>query len=98
MQNLFYSPKEKFLFWVSGYDESSTNVKTIISTLTNQTLFFRNQTKYTGPSVHTFTVDKSSRYKHMRVYYCVIDKVCDIVPLEAFDIGDSWTMINWVTN
>lgn len=110
MENLFYSPADKHLFYIAGYTDNSANVKDIISMYQSNYEFFY---KICGvKEIKTCFVEKSSRYKYMRVFYCITDNP----PKEAYQLGMDkerekdllnqgyikeqieWTMIKWLTN
>ena len=110
MENLFYSPSEKILFYVAGYTDNTSNVKGIISMLQNNYLFFFGICGV--KTINTCLVEKSPRYKGMRVFYCTTDSP----PAEAhvLNVGKEredellatgytkeqiqWTMDKWLTN
>lgn len=109
MENLFYSPSESILFYVAGNTEQK-NVKGLISMFQNMYVFFFNISGV--KEINTFLVEKSSRYKGMRVFYCQTDHPS----AEAFNIqidkkreGEllnagytneqiQWTMDKWLTD
>lgn len=96
MDNLFYSPAEKILFWVAGYTDNSDNVKEIIKMLAEKSLFFAKATRIFTKDVNTRVVLESSRYRDMRVFYAK----CDNPPADAFQINtaNGWTMTKWLEN
>lgn len=93
-KNLFYSPAEKLLFWVAGYDGSSENVNDLIKMLGDKALLFANACFVHRRAVQTTFVTSSMRYKDMRVFYVK----CDYPPKEAFSLGiaGDWTMDKWL--
>lgn len=92
MKNLFYSTKEKILFWITGYtrDLNTYNVKEICESLQkNQDNFKKNG----GEGViKTKEITKSRRYKRMRVFWCKKENS----EKEAFELGEDWTMDKWI--
>lgn len=90
----YYSPTEKLLFWVAGYDNGSENVDDIIKMLGDKALLFANACFVHRRAVQTTFATSSMRYKDMRVFYVK----CDYPPKEAFslDIAGDWTMHKWL--
>lgn len=100
MENLFYSKKEKILFWIAGYtaDGSTGRVLEKIRHLKD----YAEQFAATSPevridAVNTDYIQKSSRYKYMRVFWA--DGI-ESPPADAFIIGDGsdWTMNSWLSD
>ena len=104
-EGLFYSIKDKALFWVAGYRSNTENVDDVCKMLQEGKKDFIEITEI-DPSadIRTLEVTESQRYKHMRVFY-VYDT--DHIPEDAFVIGDSnkrndngpdhdWTMWRWL--
>lgn len=92
MKDLFYSVKDKKLFWVAGY-ANEINVKSLISTLTNNYNYFYKICKV--KEINTDVLRKSRKYKDMRVYWCDTETI----PEEAFVIkNDYWDMWKWLEN
>jgi len=98
MKDLFYSPTEKRLFWIAGYTDNSYCVKSIVSTLQNNTKFFLKQVNLPEKTqVNTDYITKSRRYKSMR-YFWINELEPDRVPKEAFLLNEDWTMGSWIDN
>lgn len=99
MENLFYSPSEKILFYIAGYTDDSRNVKDIISMYQNNYNFFYNICGI--KTINTYFVYKSTRYQNMRVFFCTTENP----PTDAFNLSMNeqrkdqveWTMIKWLT-
>ena len=95
---LFYSVKDKRLFWVAGYTDNSYDVNFIIRMLRIKRKIFREMTKISNyKKVKTDFITKSSRYKSMR-YFWVDNIEIDKVPEEAFQLGTDWDMMKWLEN
>lgn len=92
--HLFYSPTEKFAFYVAGYTDNSENVSEITDMLISKAGKFSEAVCVSPEEVKTFFVSKSLRYKQMRVFYASTEKA----PKDAFDIGEDWTMSKWIAN
>jgi hypothetical protein len=100
-RDLFYSVHEKILFLVAGYTDNTDNVKSIVSMLENNA---KHMQRISGgiKEINTTYIEKSRRYKYMRVFYCKTDNP----PENAFRIGDTckeddpnkWTMMKWLTD
>jgi hypothetical protein len=93
MKDLFYTAKDKKLFWIAGYC-SSFNIKELVSTLQNHVKYFETNCKI--KPVNSTEITKSSRYKNMRVYW--VDT--EIIPKDAYVIEDDgyWDMWKWLEN
>lgn len=63
MNNLFYSEKDKRLFWISGYQDDS------FVSLQSKVKDFMEFTGCELKDVNTFKVIKSRRYLHMQIFY-----------------------------
>lgn len=98
MKELFYSGKEKILFYIAGYTDNSFNVKEIISVLENNRNYFLTQVEMSKNTVvRTEFIINSRRYKSMR-YFWINDVEPDKIPKEAFILNDDWTMQKWIEN
>lgn len=98
MKDLFYSTKEKKLFYIAGYTDNSYNVKEIVSVLENQRKYFLKQVGLPEKStiVNTDYITNSRRYKSMR-YFWINDVEPSQAPKEAFVLNDDyWTMQKWI--
>jgi len=97
-RELFYSEIDKKVFYVAGYTDNSDNVNVIINTLKEQKEKFLNMVPgLKEASVMTTYVEKSSRYKYMRVFYANNVKKA---PKGAFILNkeNDWTMDKWLKN
>lgn len=102
MDNLFYSETEKILFWVVGYTQidNTHSVDKKISGLNekrNEFLSILNQSNSVHNEVKTIFINKSRRYKFMRVFY--LENVePNQVSEKAFKITNknNWTMWKWL--
>lgn len=98
MRDILYFPKEQIICWVAGYTEdgNTSSVKGIIESLNNDAKAFAKFAKVDFESVHTVFIEKSSRYKYMRVFYAVVSP--ENVPEIAYHIdGSGWTMHKWLS-
>lgn len=97
MEELFYSQKDKRLFYIAGYSDNSYKVEEIISTLQRQRDYFLEEINFPKNTiVQTERIIESSIYKGMRYYWINDVKVKD-VPKKAFRLGkDYWTMDKWI--
>ena len=97
MEKLFYSSKEKIVFYIVGYVDTE-NVDAMIKVLEDgkKELFKAcNDNSIKESVVQSYEIRKSSRYKNMRVFYVMnVPKS----PENAFQLGGSWTMDAWITN
>ena len=92
--DLFYSLKEKKMFYIAGYVDNSSKIYENIKVLEEGE---NNVKKLIGTDkceVSTRYIEKSSRYKSMRVFYADTT----IIPPNAFVLGKDWDMWNWLTN
>lgn len=104
LTDLFYSKSERILFYVAGYTDAGNNdqnVESLRKVLKEGVLALERVMSKIGMvdtrEIKTFYVEKSSKYKTMRVFYVETD----IIPENAFilgDSGDDWTMKKWVSN
>lgn len=92
MKDLFYSNSEKILFQIAGYTQDH-HLANVVE-MTTDLIKFANEVGCDISEVKTHFIEKSSRYKHMRVFY--IDS--DTPGLDAFELGDDWTMWKWLEN
>ena len=93
--DLFYSVEEKTLFYVAGYTDNSNKISEIRKTMDNGEKIIRNLVGSKTLEVNTRYIDKSSRYKYMRVFYATTN----VVPKDAFVLdGVDWTMMKWLNN
>jgi len=94
IEDFFYSPKEKFVFWVAGYTDNSLEVGNIIDMLKENTAEFKSHLKNVKieGAVKTSVVEISRRYKNCRYFWATVNKP----PPGVFKIGRSWTMHKWL--
>lgn len=87
--DLFYTSKDKCLFWVAGYTEDgNTDLLTKkIPLLLKNAEKFRKVAGCELDEVGTFYVDDSSKFKFMRVFYVETD-----VPPSMAARDDNYTM------
>lgn len=100
IENLFYTPNDGFLFWVTGY--TSNDLKSIIEKGNE----FQKLSNRNLDDIYTEMISKSSRYKNMMVFWTKTS----VVPKEAYvikidketcdrhNLKDDWTMWKWLTN
>lgn len=96
LENLFYSYKDNYLFWVAGYTDNSEKVKDIVKMLTEKAELFKSRVDSDEYDVSTFEVVDSRRYKSMRVFY-MRDVQPSHIPKEAFRTNKH-TMMEWISN
>ena len=97
MSNLFYSKTDNFLFWVAGYtkDGNVQDVAQMIEALKENATHFAQIASVPFEHVKTTFLNRSSRYKYMRVFYCTLP--VEKVPDEAYVIeGKDWNMWKWL--
>jgi hypothetical protein len=94
MDNLFYSQKEKILFWVAGYtwDGNTSLVMEQVQSLTGNAKKFSDKAGCLQEQVRTTFVNNSCRYKYMRVFYVETE----VIPEDSFKLGGDWTMDKWI--
>lgn len=96
-QNTFYSEREGILFYVAGYTDNYSDVKSIVEMFTR----FAKIVADMAPSINvddvkTYFVTHSQRYKNMRVFYVETTDVPDFAFRISSDKG--WTMMKWIEN
>ncbi|RYC70714.1 hypothetical protein [Spirosoma sordidisoli] len=96
MENTYYSPAEKTLFWVAGYtgDLNTIQVSEQVKYLVTHGTTFAEYANVDMGEVRTDVVRVSRRYKNMRVFWTVTETP----PADAFEITNNWTMWNWLTD
>lgn len=94
--NLYYSPEENLLFWIAGYTDNYHEVDEIKTMLDDCVKEFKTviQPGVEAPIKTDFITD-SRRYKYMRYFYVKIQDE-NLVPKEAFMLGNNWTMYSWL--
>lgn len=94
--NLFYSPSEHILFYIAGYIDNSSKVGEIISTLNTSAKKLANLIGEKKENICTVVVEKSRRYKNMRVFFIKTR----IVPVKhgAFVISEKTTMLEYLND
>lgn len=96
MKDLFYSVKDKRLFFIAGYTDNSSCVSDILKVLNENTEKFIKKCNLPQNSVvYTDYVTQSRHYKSMR-YFWVND--IETPPKDAYALGDDWTMMKWINN
>lgn len=95
MDNLFYSEIDKVLFWVAGYRDNSDSIKEIVAMLNEHAEILSKETGVEKDNIKTFFVERSRRYKNMRVFY--VEDV-ETAPEKAYTISskNGWTMMKWI--
>ncbi len=115
MKDLFYTETDKTLFWVSGYDvaqNDATVIKFTKSILSDAKKF----AKVAGcelSKVKSTVVEKSRRYKYMRVFYVDAEFTKESAPSGCYFIAIKteadrhtahsleqlqWNMWKWLTD
>lgn len=93
-EDLVYSNKEKILFNIVGYVDNSDNVDELIKVLEEGTDILSEISNEERNKIKTQYINKSSRYKYMRVFYVVTENI----PVQAFQLGNDWSMAQWLAN
>lgn len=93
MKNLFYSKSEKIAFWVSNYGCSSSKVSEVVEWLKEKGGLAANAFGVELDAVRWYEITVSRRYKNMHVFYAETD----VVPENAFELGEEWTMEKWLS-
>lgn len=89
-QDTFYCPQTRVLCWIAGYtaDGSADNVAEIIKSLDENAAKFAGIAGCDKQDVKTKFIEKSSRYKYMRVFYAYMP--------EAYTAAESvYTLTNY---
>lgn len=98
MENIYFFPNENILCWIAGYtgDSNTSFVEQMINSLSENAKRFAETANVEIGKVKTAFVEKSSRYKNMRVFYAEINP--DDLPKTAYTIsGQDRTMWKWLT-
>ena len=93
MKNLYYSEKEKILFYIIGYTDNSNNVQEIVRMLTDGADKLAKLISVERSAINTSFITQSNRYANMRVFYVKTN----IIPVNAFMFGNDWTMKTWLS-
>ena len=104
MNNLFYSPSEKILFWITGCPSMYGNVSEFIKAIKENADEFADYAQVPFNSIYFDRITESRRYKFMMVYWVedqtikVDDEVDSFIRngKEVFNIGTGWTMQKWI--
>lgn len=94
---LHYYPKEQRLCWIAGYTpiDNTRSVAEIISGHSWAISQFCQAAKTVKPEdVQTFFVERSRRYKYMRVFYASLPP--EDVPQEAIVFDNDREMYTWL--
>ncbi|MES9968990.1 MAG: hypothetical protein ABW092_03090 [Candidatus Thiodiazotropha sp.] len=89
MDNLYYSPSEKTIFWIAGYIDFSVRNRNIQNVRKYAERF---QRKFGVKLVKTRII-KSAGHKGKRLYYTSVDSQ----PVGAFNIGERQNMNEWLS-
>ncbi len=96
MPEAFYSPKEKILFTVVGYFPDYLATLEKAEWLVSQATAFASYAGAESTLVKDYVVTDSRRFKGMIVLR--VDNYSLPKEVEAFDIGEFWTMRTWLEN
>ncbi len=104
MKELFYSETDQTLFWIPNYYPDSSigsSVSEMVDMLTELSKKFKKLIDGMGYDttmivVKTRFIDRSSRYKSMRVFYCELKEKPDCKG--PFILGSDWSMWKWIEN
>ncbi|PRY33877.1 hypothetical protein CLV58_11926 [Spirosoma oryzae] len=96
MDNLFYVPAERILFWITGYTafNNTSNLADKVRSLLSVGEKFSRGVGGDLEQVKTDLITKSSRYKHMQVFWL---EGAENHP-DAFELNGHWTMWEWIEN
>jgi hypothetical protein len=104
MKNLFYSPSEKILFWITGCPSMYGNVSEFIKIINEDAEAFSDYTQVPFNSICFDRITEGRRYKFMMTYW-VEDQTIKANDAddtfihngkEVFNIGKRWTMREWI--
>lgn len=95
MDDLHYFEKESYLCWIVGYanEDSTSNALVKANELVDKATKFAQAIGIPSKNVNTYFVEKSTRYKYMRVYYAKVNKVS--VPKNVF-LHPTGEMFDWL--
>lgn len=92
-EGMYYFTEEQVFLLIAGYVDNSSNVDNIVKTLTEYKEYIQKLVK--TDAVNTWFIDKSSRYKNMRAFFCKTEDI----PKDTYIIeGNNWTMCKWLYN
>jgi len=99
MKDIFYSIKDKTVFWVAGYvGTGNGRAIEIANALKTSATRFADKLGIDPAAIHTTVVEKSSKYKNMRVFF-VQEHEIDTDKADMNEvIGLDWTMMKWLNN
>ncbi|MES9944468.1 hypothetical protein [Candidatus Thiodiazotropha sp. CDECU1] len=89
MDNLYYSPSEKMVFWIAGYVDFTGTYRNIPNVMEYAEQF---QRKFAAKEVKTKII-KSAGNKGKRLFFASIDSQ----PVGAFNIGERRNMDEWLS-
>lgn len=92
--DLFYSLKEKKMFYVAGYVDNSDKITETLKVLKEGETNIKKLIGSDKCEISSRYIERSSRYKSMRVFY--VDT--RIIPPNAFALNNDWDMWKWLTN
>lgn len=92
MEGLFYSTKEKKLFYIPPYYCHGTGeLENLRKNLTDCESVLRKYQK--EGDIYCDLINVSRRYKSNWYFFSIN---CENPPKEAFQLGDNWTMFQWI--
>jgi hypothetical protein len=96
MKNLYFSPSENIIFWITGCTADDTGVAIDKARfLVEYAKEFANATVVPLDMVFTFYITNSPRYRKMRVFWAEVEAGF-IIPEGTFTIGRDSTMNKWI--
>lgn len=99
MNNLFFSEKDKCLFWITGYSQydNTSNVVEKINYLNEYSKKFSDFTGVKVEDVKTSLVTNSSAYKYNRVFF--VEGYSGDLPETTFVLSDEngFSMWSWLS-
>ena len=97
MQNLFYTPLDKRLFWIAGYtaDGNTNSVAQMCESLQDNAKKFAAVAGCDWEEVQTHYNDRPPRYQYMRIFFITTETPHK----DAFicNAENGWTMDKWIT-
>lgn len=91
MKGLFYSPKEKLLFYIPPYYTNGTGMlKVLYKNLQEAEAILRQFQPISD--IYVTQIYESRRYKRTWSFHTTLNKC----PKEAFQLDEDWTMSKWI--
>lgn len=96
MKDLYYFEDHSQLCWVAGYtpDGNTMNLQIKVESLLKYGQEFAKMAGVPLENVNTKFIQKSSKYKYMRVFYATVTTP----PEGAFVVNNGWNIWDWLEN